>query len=113
MYNLLLGIALFLAFCGIVFIIVYFAMRQYSVPRPAIPPVKPEPQGIEPPRTAVKTAHCPWCGSAECSDSNPFLACSACGSVQHRKCWDLYGGCSTFDCQCSPVSTPVSAKAIR
>ncbi|MCX6005005.1 MAG: hypothetical protein NT082_04970 [Chloroflexi bacterium] len=104
MTNLLLGIALFLASGGVVFIILYFAMRQYSVPRPAVPPAATgdNQAGLLP--TPQQTWQCPWCGNAEYNGLNPPFVCTVCRTVHHWKCWEMYGGCSTFDCEYSPVS---------
>ena len=110
MNNLFIGIALYVACAGIVIIIAYFIMRQYSVPRPLIPPDRKVLDQTDLHQTVVKTAQCPWCGSAEFNDSDPSYTCSVCGTLHHSKCCDLHGGCSTPECINSPIYKPVANK---
>ncbi|MDD5312880.1 MAG: hypothetical protein PHO26_07605 [Dehalococcoidia bacterium] len=101
MANLLLGIVLFLACGAMVFIIVYFATRQYSVPRSAFRTVVTADKQHDLLRQAWQ---CPWCGNADYDGLNPPYVCPACRTVHHWICWEKYGGCSIFDCEYSPVS---------
>lgn len=107
MYNFFLGIALFIACANVVFIIAYFVMRQYSVPRPLAPPPDMLDE-TDSQQTTISIAQCPWCGGADFTDANPPFICNTCGTVHHRKCWDLYGGCSTHECDNAPLHKPHS-----
>lgn len=51
---------------------------------------------------------CPWCASPVAA-GDEVAVCQRCGTVHHRGCWELRGGCASYDC--APARRDASARA--
>lgn len=41
---------------------------------------------------------CGVCGEAALPGSREVVVCDGCNAIQHRDCWDYYGGCARYAC---------------